>query len=179
MLREKIFRSPVLLFLTIVSFTLIMLPLESLAKSPANYGSLVGFIYGSDMKTPVKDAVVKIRNLENGQEYASTPTDANGAYKIDQIKEGKYILGVATPEGNYNFEYVMAIKAGEMGKLSLAIKPGEASTLKQEEPTPGKEKVPFFQTPAGITVLVVASTVALYGIFKLVEGKEEASPTKK
>ncbi|MGB9835400.1 MAG: hypothetical protein ACPLRX_01515 [Candidatus Saccharicenans sp.] len=179
MLREKIFRSPALLFLTIVSFTLIMLPLESVAKSNPNYGSLVGFIYGSDMKTPVKDAVVKLRSLDDGKEYASTPTDANGAYKIDQVKEGKYILGVSTPEGNYNFEYAMAIKGGEMGKLSLALKSGEASTLTQEEPTPEKEKIPFFKTPAGIAVLVVAGTVALYGIFKLVEGKEEASPTKK
>jgi len=156
-----------------------MLPREGLAKSAANYGSLVGFIYGSDMKTPVKEAVVKIRSLDDGKEYTSTPTDANGSYKIDQIKEGKYILGVSTPDGNYNFEYLMAIKGGEMGKLSLALKTGEASTLKQEEPTPEKERIPFFKTPVGIAVLVVAGTVALYGVFKLVEGKEEASPTKK
>lgn len=179
MLREKIFRSRMLLLFTIISLNLIMFPFDGLAKSPSSYGSLVGFIYAGDMKTPVKDAVVKIRNIEDGKEYSSLPTDVNGAYKIEQVKEGRYILGVSTPEGNYNFEYMMAIKAGEIGKLSLALKAGEASTLKQEEPTPEKEKVPFFKTPAGIAVLVVAGTVALYGVFKLIEGKEEASPSKK
>jgi hypothetical protein len=71
MLRKEIFRSPALLALTIFSFMLIMLPLESLAQVSSQAGSLVGFIYGSDMKTPVEKAVVKIRNLNSGEEYVS------------------------------------------------------------------------------------------------------------
>ncbi|HNS05760.1 MAG TPA: hypothetical protein PLB50_03695 [Candidatus Saccharicenans sp.] len=181
MLRKEIFRSPGLLVLTIFSFMLIMLPVESLAQATAPAGSLVGFIYGSDMKTPVQNAVVKIRSLDNGQEYASDPTDNSGAYKIGQVKEGKYILGINTPNGDYNFDYVLVVKGGEMGKLSMALKSGEAKTLSaqgQERPAE-KEKVSFFRTPAGIAVLMVATTLALYGVFKLLEGEEEASPTKK
>jgi len=179
--RKEIFRSPGLLVLTIFSFMLIMLPVESLAQSTAPAGSLVGFIYGSDMKTPVQNAVVKIRSLDNGQEYASDPTDNSGAYKIGQVKEGKYILGINTPDGDYNFDYVLVVKGGEMGKLSMSLKSGEAKTLSaQGQGLPAeKEKVSFFRTPAGIAVLMVATTLALYGVFKLLEGEEEASPTKK
>ncbi|HRD01546.1 MAG TPA: carboxypeptidase-like regulatory domain-containing protein [Candidatus Saccharicenans sp.] len=181
MLRKGIFRSPALLVLTIFSFMVIMLPIESLAQASAEAGSLVGFIYDSDMKTPVQNALVKIRNLDNGQEYASGPTDNSGAYKIGQIKEGKYILGINTQNGDYNFDYVLMVKGGEMGKLSLALKTGEAKTLsgQGEERPAEKEKISFFRTPAGIAVLMVATTLALYGVFKLVEGEEEASPTKK
>ncbi|MDD8020662.1 MAG: hypothetical protein PHU81_05705 [Acidobacteriota bacterium] len=181
MLQKRVFRSPALLVATIFSFMLIMLPLESLAQANTSTGSLVGFIYGSDMKTPAQMAVVKIRNLDNGQEYASDPTDNSGAYKIGQIKEGKYILGINTPDGDYNFDYVLMVKSGEMGKLSLALKTGEVTTLAQtgqgETKAPAKEKVSFFRTPVGIAVLMVATTLVLYGAFKLLEGEEAVSPS--
>jgi len=182
MLRKGMFRSPILLTLTIFSFVLVMLPVESLAQSTVQAGSLVGFIYGSDMKTPVQNAVVKIRSLDNGQEYASGPTDNSGAYKIGQVKEGKYLLGINTPGGDYNFDYVLVVKGGEMGKLSLALKSGEVKTLTSGEgleSTAEKEKVSFFRSPVGVAVLMVATSLALYGAFKLFEGEEEASPTKK
>jgi hypothetical protein len=180
MLRRELFRSPALLGLTIASFLLIMLPLESFARPAAPAGALIGFIYSSDMKTPVEKAVVKIRNVEDGIEYISTPSDTTGAYKIGQVKEGKYILGVTAPDGDYNFQYILVVKGGEIGKLSLALKAGDVTTLGQEEPkAPEKEKVSFFRTPVGVAVLMVATTLALYGTFKLLEGKEEASPSKK
>lgn len=177
MLRINIYRSPVLSGIIISAFMLLLLPADSLA---APTGSLIGFIYGSDMKTPVTNAVVKIRNVDNGQEYVSTPTDASGYYKLDKVAEGKYILGIAAPDGEYNFPYIMVLKSGEIGKLSLALKAGSASGLGQEteEPTK-KERVSFFKTPVGVAVLMVATTLALYGTFKLLEGKEEASPSKK
>jgi len=141
---------------------------------------LVGFIYGSDMKTPVPNAVVKVRNVADGKEYVSAPTDANGSYQLENLKEGKYILGITAPDGDYNFPYVMVVKGGEIGKLSLAIKGGMASGLGQEnvEPTE-KEKISFFKTPVGVAVLMVATTLALYGTFKLLEGEEEASPSRR
>ncbi len=177
MLRNGIYRSPVLSGIVLSAFMLLLLPIETLS---APTGSLVGFIYGSDMKTPVQNAVVKVRNVENGKEYVSTPTDANGSYQLSQLKEGKYILGITAPDGDYNFPYIMVVKGGEIGKLSLALKAGMASGLGQEsiEPTE-KERVSFFKTPVGIAVLMVATTLALYGTFKLLEGKEEASPSKK
>jgi len=180
MLRKEIFRSPGLLVLTIFCFMLIMLPVESLAQSTAPAGSLVGFIYGSDMKTPVQNAVVKIRSLDNGQEYASDPTDNSGAYKIGQVKEGKYILGINTPDGDYNFDYVLVVKGGEMGKLSMALKSGEAKTLSaqgQERPAE-KEKVSFFRTPAGIAVLMVATTLALLAFLSCWKAKKKLPPPK-
>ncbi len=178
MLRKDLYRSPVLLGTLMAAFMLLLMPLESL---PAPAGAVVGFIYGSDMKTPVQNAVVKIRNVEDGKEYVSSPTDSSGAYKIEQVKEGKYILGVTAPDGDYNFGYILVVKGGEIGKLSLALKAGAASGLGQEEPTgaPEKERVSFFRTPVGVAVLMVATTLALYGTFKLLEGKEEASPSKR
>lgn len=177
MLRKSVYRSPYFTGAVIAAFMLLLLPAETRAAST---GALVGFIYGGDMATPVQNAVVKIRNIDDGKEYISTPTDASGNYKLEKVKEGKYILGIAAPDGDYNFPYVMVIKGGEIAKLSLALKAGSASGLGQEEVEPTKkERVSFFKTPAGVAILMAATTLALYGTFKLLEGKEEASPSKK
>lgn len=177
MLRNSVYRSPFFTGAVIAAFMLLLLPAETRAAST---GALVGFIYGGDMTTPVQNAVIKVRNVDDGKEYVSTPTDASGSYRLDKLKEGKYILGITAPDGDYNFPYIMVVKGGEIGKLSLALKAGMASGLSQEnvEPTE-KEKVSFFKTPVGVAVLMVATTLALYGTFKLLEGKEEASPSKK
>jgi len=183
-LRAEVFRAKWLVLGVAGAFFLITLPLELWAQgSPqataaASQGALVGFIYGADMKTPVEKAVVKIRNLTDGKEYASEPTDATGLYRLQGVKEGRYILGVSTAAGDFNFEYEIFIKGNEVGKLSLALKPGNASTLSQEEE--GKEKrKPFFLTPLGIAIIIVASGVAIYGTYKLLEELGVISPVKK
>jgi hypothetical protein len=181
MLTLKVFKSRLLLTLVLSAFTLLILPVEGFSRSDKTTrgSALVGFIYASDMKTPVQNAVVKLRNVENGYEFFSTPTDATGAYKIEQLKEGKYVLGITATDGDYNFGYLVSVKEGEIGKLSLALMRGEISPMGQGTQSAAQDKPSFFYTPVGMAVLMVVTTVALYGAFKLIEGKEEASPSKK
>ena len=179
MLRISAFRSRILSMLALAAFTLIIVPLEGLGNQGGPTGAMVGFIYGSDMKTPVEKAVVKIRNIKDGQEFFSAPTDAVGAYKIERLEEGSYVLGISAPDGDYNFNYSVRLKGGEIGKLSLALKAGEVSALGQGSSGGNEPKPSFFYSPVGIAVLMVATTVVLYGAFKLIEDEEEASPSKK
>ncbi len=182
MLRQKVFQSRWLALTVCGAFAFLLLPLDLLAlrqtQAPA-VGSLVGFIYAEDMKTPVEKAVVRLRNLKDGQEYASTPTDKAGVYRVTGIKEGPYVLGVSAPAGDFNFEYVLMIKANEVAKLSLALKPGAASRLGQEEEKEKEERKPFFLTPIGIAVLIAGSALAIYGTYKLLEELGVISPSKK
>ena len=89
-------------------------------------------------------------------------------YKIDGVDEGRYILGVTATQGDFNFDYVMLLKGGEMAKLSVALAPGGQTT--------GSDglKKSFFKTPVGIITLVVVAGALLFVIFS--EG--EASPIK-
>jgi len=179
MLRSSIFRSRFLLALTVSAFVLLLVPLNTLANQGSSTGAIVGFIYGGDMKTPVEQAVVKIRNIKDGHEFFSAPTDAVGAFKLEKLQEGNYVLGVSAPDGDYNFSYAVRVKGGEIGKLSLALKAGEVSALGQGSSGASESKPSFFYTPVGIAVLMVATTIALYGAFTLIEDEEEASPSKK
>ncbi|MEW6456131.1 MAG: hypothetical protein AB1410_05370 [Acidobacteriota bacterium] len=177
MLREKIFRSKALALGVISTFLFMFIPVEALAQVPAATGSMIGFVYGDDMKTPVENAIVKIRNIKDGKEFESAPTDQNGLYKITNIEEGRYILGITTKEGDFNFEYFILMKANEIAKLSFALKPGVASSIGGKAGDP--EKKPFFKTPLGIVILIAASAAVIYGTYKLLVELEVISPSKK
>ena len=103
-----------MIWAAIVAFSLFIVPVSEVAWANAKGGSLVGFVYAQDMKTPVAGAVVKLRNIANQKEFASGSTDANGMYKIDGVDEGRYILGVTATQGDFNFDYVMLLKDGAM-----------------------------------------------------------------
>jgi hypothetical protein len=167
------FRSRVLAVGVLAAFVLLMTPVaefaQAKASAPASSGSLVGFIYDKDMKTPIPNAVVKLRNVEKPTDYASTLSDANGMYKITGIEEGRYILGVSASKGDFNFDYALALKGSEMAKLSVSLKEGGSTTGADAK------KKSFFASPAGIVFTVIAVGAVLYG---LLSHKEETSPIR-
>jgi hypothetical protein len=142
------------------------------ASLAAESGALSGFVYGKDVRTPVAGAVVKIRNIADMKEMASAPTDANGMYAISGVPEGRYLMGVTSAQGDYNLDYALYVKGGELGKLSISlaavtegVQSGEAATKKKG----------FFNSVAGRVLVVAAVGVGLYF---LIAGGEEASPIR-
>lgn len=147
----------------------------------ADSGSLSGFVYAKDVRTPVAGAVVKIRGLSGMEEMASPPTDANGMYAITGIPEGRYTLGVTSANEDFNLEYALYVKAGEMGKLSISLAAavakagaGETGGGGQEGVVAPAKKKGFFDSVAGRALVVAAVGVGLY--FLIVE--TESSPIR-
>ena len=177
MLIDKVFRSRGLVTGVLAAFVLLVMPIGEFARAQATAaqgGSLAGFIYGKDMKTPVAGAVVKIRNLGDEKELTSQPTDTNGMYTIPGIPEGRYILGVTSAEGNFNFDYALHVKGSEMGKLSVALAPGAGAQTTGEPPAPAKKKG-FFNTWWGRALLIPAAGIGVYLVFFT---EKEASPIR-
>lgn len=146
------------------------------AAAPKGNGALVGHIFDEDMRTPVRNAVVKLRSLETQKEYASEPTDPEGMYRIPGIQEGRYVMGVLGPNGSYNFHYSIMIKADALAKLSVAMKPGESPVMVQQGSSDYGKKttvLDFFKSPAGILTIISAVEMTLFAV-ALSEG--EASP---
>ena len=175
---KSVSRSRWQIWVALAAFALFVMPISYFARAqevpaPAGKsGSLAGFIYAKDMKTPVAGAVVKIRNLGDEKELASPPTDLNGMYTIAGIPEGRYILGVTSAEGDFDFDYALHLKAGELGKLTVALAPGAGAQTSDEAVT---KKKSFFNTVAGRVLLITAASVAVYLVF--FTGKE-ASPIR-
>ncbi len=166
----------ILALILTAAFILLTLPVtEWAAVSAPGSGALAGHIFSDDMRTPVANAVVKLRNVATLREYESAPTDLDGTYVIPAIEEGRYVMGVLGPGGSYNFHYSIMIKADAVAKLSLAMKPGDSPVMLQQGTSDTKKKtiIDFFKSPAGILTLITAVETTLFAI-ALSEG--EASP---
>ena len=160
----------------LAAFLVFMTPAGLAAKGPATVpggGSLAGFIYEKDVKTPVAGAVVKIRNLSDMKELTSQPTDANGMYAISGIPEGRYLLGVTSVSDDFNLDYSLYVKAGELGKLSISLAPGAGGG--QEAGEAATKKKGFFRSTAGRVLIIAAVGVGLYFV---IAGHDEASPIR-
>ncbi len=124
------------------------------ADSPAT-GQVAGMMFAQDMKTPLSGAVVKLENEEGTKAYESRPTDANGTFAIEGVEEGTYILGISSPEGDFNFDYYVLVKGGEIATLSLGVKMagepsvGEMSQVMRVE----KDPLPYFEEPEGMVII--------------------------
>ena len=127
------------------------------------------------MRSRVANAIVKLRNLNNQKEYASLPTDAKGGYKILGVEEGWYTLGVTSAAGDFNLNYGVYIKAGEIAKLSVEMMPG--GTLEGKGGSGGGGKS-FFATPGGILLIVAMAGGAGFGVYELTKKETEASPIR-
>jgi hypothetical protein len=172
MQKQKTFRSRLLVSCMAAAFLTIIIPIEGLSQT-AGTGALTGTIYWDDVKTPVENAVVKMRNIQAGKEIQSPPSDKNGLYLVKDIPEGRYLIGVATSRGDYNFNFEVFIKANETGKLSLALKTAESLVVLEK----AKEKG-FFAKPAGIALAVGGVALLSFGAYEVFKA-EEKSPTKK
>jgi len=167
----------VLVIFLIGAFVLLTVPVRDFAGvAPKGNGSLAGHIYGEDMRTPVRNAVVKLRNVTTLKEYASDPTEPDGTYVIPAVEEGRYVMGVIGPRGSYNFHYSIMIKSDAVAKLSVAMKPGGAPVMLQTGSSAANKKptiIDFFKSPAGLLTVITAVEVTLFAV-ALSEG--EASP---
>lgn len=173
---NNIFRSKSLVLGLIGAFILFWFPLEGLSQDEENTGAIVGHVYASDFKTPVEKAVVKIRNIETNKEYKSEPTDKEGIFRILFIEEGRYVLGVITRQGDFNFNFEIFIKAEEIAQLSLALSPDKAAVPIK----PGqKPKRGFFATPVGIMLLVASTAALAVGTYAFVTEADARSPSKR
>lgn len=165
----------------IFTFTLFYSPCLLMSRTVGK-GNLIGFVYEKDGTTPVKGAVLKMRNILTGSSYESDRSDEQGLFSVKGIDEGLYIAGISTENGDFNIENLIGVKADETAKISLALKAGRAEgdqAGEKESASRKKGLAGFFLSPAGVAVIVAASVAIIYTIVKLTEEEPEASPFKK
>ena len=117
----------------IVTFIIFYTPHSLVAQSTKN-GSLIGYIYEKDGTTPVKDAIVIIRNTSNGYIYESKKSNKHGVIKIDHVEKGLYTLGIWTKDGGFNTKNIIGIHTNETVEISFALE-----ELNQEKDTEQKD----------------------------------------
>jgi len=174
---KGIYRSKSLTVVLIVSF-IFLYSAYDLKAEESGKGNMIGFVYQKDATTPIEGAVVKLRNVATGTGYESTKSDKLGIFKVEDVEEGLYLVGVSAEEGDFNLNNLIGIRANETAKVSFALKPGEEEQEAKPKAKPGG-LAKFFLSPVGIAVVVAASAVIIYGVVKLSEKEPEASPFRR
>jgi len=174
---KGIYRSKSLTVILIVSFIFLYSAYDLNAEETGK-GNMIGFVYQKDATTPIEGAVVKLRNVATGTGYESTKSDKLGIFKVEDVEEGLYLVGVSAEEGDFNLNNLIGIRANETAKVSFALKPGEEEQEAKPKAKPGG-LAKFFLSPVGIAVVVAASAVIIYGVVKLSEKEPEASPFRR
>lgn len=105
--------------LTLLIFLLFNASVFAVQKS--NTGNLTGFIFGPDKTTPVQGAIIKAKNIEDSTVYSSNPSDSRGSFRIEGMKKGIYIIGIATSQGEYNTNNLIGIEENQTTKASFAL----------------------------------------------------------
>lgn len=128
----------------IFSFLICILFLSG-ASFPADIegtGNLTGHIFSLDRATPVSGAVVKAKSINDGVIYTSSPSDSNGAFMISGMKEGIYVVGITTPQGDFNIENLIGIKENQTAKISFSLSPYEEKVAEAIVDLYGEEAAP-------------------------------------
>ena len=150
--------------IALVAFAMI-LPVNALAQGE-NTGSVTGFVYDGDGKSPIKEAVVILKlakDKKDGKEYKSEPTQETGDYRIEGLPAGIYVAAVRIKSGKvYNTLSVVRIMAGKRLIRSFYL-------------TPERPLAWLWYNPCGVAMILSGTAV----ITKLIiEEPKEVSPTQ-
>ncbi|HDP93901.1 MAG TPA: hypothetical protein ENN40_00900 [Candidatus Aminicenantes bacterium] len=147
-----------------ITIVAILLVFPALAPAQAeNFGGVGGFIYDGDGESPIKEARVILKPVdENGDEFQSEPTGDTGAYQISGLLPGNYIAAVRVKSGKvYTTLSVVKITAGKRLIRSFYL-------------TPERPLAMLWKNPCGIALILSGTAV----ITKLVTDEpKEVSPT--
>jgi len=146
----------------------------------------------------VPNATVRVRNLDTGQEFTSTPAAADGAYKLSKLPPGRYEISVQTEKGVYLGNRTIDLVNKQAVTYSFALKattPEEA--IKQAEAARGEEeerkkaaaagrppinpsdtgKTSFWSNPGTAVLVGIAVAVGAAAAIDNLRSDEEASPS--
>jgi len=143
----------------------LMLPMVVPAQAQ-NTGSVTGFVYDGDGKSPIDEAVVILKlakDKKDGKEYKSEPTQETGDYRIEDLPAGIYVAAVRIKSGKvYNTLSVLKIVAGKRLIRSFYL-------------TPERPLAWLWYNPCGLAMILSGTAV----VTKLIiDEEEEVSPTQ-
>ena len=111
-------------------------------------GKLIGFIYKSDKKTPLKKAKVIIENIETTIRYESNETDEKGDYTIMDLPAGEYKVFLEVKDKEYRLkklDFILKIEENKISNISFALK---------------RSTEPFILKPYGIAIVLGGPALA-------------------
>lgn len=107
---------------TLCLFIVGMIPLPAVAEGT---GSLKGFIYKKDGKTPLWGVQVLLKDVDTGEIFESNVTDGLGDYKLRDVPSGMYQVLLLARDRAYKIkkvDFLIRVFAGKTSTISFSLK---------------------------------------------------------
>lgn len=106
---------------TVIFFLSLSPVVISAKKNPG--GNLIGYIFDLGKTKPIQGAIVKVKNVKDGELYISRPSNKRGAFEIEGMKSGIYVVGVITSEGDFNTDQLIGVYENQTLRVSFSMNP--------------------------------------------------------
>jgi hypothetical protein len=122
----KVPRAAKILKFLLLFFMVVLSPFDLLSAIAAK-GNIAGYVYDRDGMTPLEGAVVKAKNIVSGVVYESRKSNGDGAYLLENVEGGAYLVGVESPDGAYNSHGLVGliIQGDVRAEMSFSLRPYE------------------------------------------------------
>ena len=120
----------IIAFIALFFFVLSISPLISQVDE-STLGTMAGFVYGRDLKTPVKDVQIVLTEVKFEKDdssprvYQSEVTDKKGDYKIAGILPGNYKVTLRLRNNLYKvkkIDFLVTIMEGKTSYISFSLR---------------------------------------------------------
>jgi|Deesub1362B_J571_1020462.scaffolds.fasta_scaffold00006_155 hypothetical protein len=91
-------------------------------------GALQGKILALDGSTPFPGALVKLKHLSTGKIFESNLTNNQGYFKVEGLTKGLYLVGVSTPQGDFNANALVGVEPNKTEEIVVVLKPYDQQT---------------------------------------------------
>jgi len=127
----KMLRAAKISLLLFLFFMVVLSSFNQLSAITAK-GNVTGCVYDRDGITPFEGAVVKVKNIASGELYESSRSGGDGAYMIENVEAGAYLVGVESPDGAYNAHGLVGLMIQDdvMAEMSFSLRPYEQEVAK-------------------------------------------------
>lgn len=149
-------------------------------KEPA--GDLQGQLLDKTNNQPIENAEIHLKHVYNNNVFKTGPTTAQGKFSLAKIPQGPYLVGLTINNRPFNASDFIAINKNQTTQIKIAVNPAQnTAQANQDFVTTPPAKKSFFKTPFGIATIISGAVLTTYGIYEIVNKKEdkEVSPTSR
>jgi hypothetical protein len=99
-----------------------ILPTVFATEIPGN-AIFQGRVVAEDGVSPIEGVVIKLAMRETGTLYSSSPSNRDGAFRLDTAPEGTYAVLAQAADGAYLAAESIQLKSGQNQQVAVMIRP--------------------------------------------------------